>query len=277
MLHLDKQQENIFLANNIDLGITHIFGGQVLAQAIYASYNTLEKDRYMHSLHSYFLLPGQLEKPIIYDVENLRDGSSFSAKRIKAIQDDRPIFHMTASYQKEQNGLIYQENLSEVPTPDVLPGKQELAKQLKDVYPDTFIQKFILNNPIDIKFVTVPNLQKENQNNNYRYVWMKLNDPIANQEISTHQALLAFASDLHFLSTALQVHGLSYASNNLRLATIDHAIWFHEKFDFNQWILYAIKNTKNINSRGFVLGQFYDKDKKLLASTSQEGLLRVKN
>jgi len=236
LLNLEKLEEGLFRGQSQDLGLRQVFGGQVVGQALSAAKQTVPAERFIHSFHSYFLLPGDSQKPIIYDVETLRDGNSFSARRVSAIQNGRSIFYMTASFQTRESGFEHQCNMPQVTPPDDLPSEQDIAPPI-------------------------------------RQVWCRANGAMPDDE-RTHQYLLGYTSDCHFLLTALQPHGVGFLERGMQVATIDHAMWFHRPFRLDDWLLYSVESPSASGARGFVRGQFYTREGVLVASSVQEGVIR---
>jgi len=273
LLNLEKIEEGLFRGQSEDLGLRHVFGGQVVGQALYAAKETVPAERLVHSFHSYFLRPGDSQKPIVYDVEVLRDGNSFSARRVSAIQNGKPIFFMTASFQAEEAGLEHQKPMPEVPGPNKLPSETAIARSLEKFLPEHVKDKFLSEKPLEIRPVVFHNPLKGHVDTPIRQAWIRANG-IMPDDFRTHQYLLGYASDFNFLPTALQPHGLGFLEPGMQVATIDHAMWFHRPFNLNEWLLYNVESTSASNSRGFVRGEFYTQDGILVASTVQEGVIR---
>lgn len=274
LLHLEKIEEGIFRGQSEDLGLRQVFGGQVVGQAIYAAKQTVPIDRIVHSFHSYFLRPGDSSKPIIYDVETLRDGTSFSARRISAIQNGKPIFYMTASFQSQEEGFEHQNTMPEVPSPDGLMSETDIARKFAHLIPEKVREKFIGNQPIEMRPVKFHNPLQGSVEEPNRYVWFRANGEIPD-DLRVHQYLLGYASDFNFLPTALQPHGIGFLSLGVQIATIDHSMWFHRPFRLDDWLLYAVESTSASGARGFVRGQIYNQQGVLVASTVQEGVIRL--
>jgi acyl-CoA thioesterase-2 len=274
LLTLEKIEEGLFRGQSWDLGFRALFGGQVMGQALAAAQLTLPEDRVAHSFHSYFLLPGDANQPVLFDVENVRDGRSFSTRRVKAIQNGKNIFYMTASFQSPESGLEHQyAQMPKVPEPEsVEPDIKFYEKSIGDM--SLRMREAIgYHRPIDIRTVQAIDPYKPQKLEPLRYIWMKAHEALSGN-IHLNQTMLAYASDYHFLGTCLQPHGISVRNKNLRMATIDHAMWFHHPFDFNDWLLYCAESPFTGSSRGLVRGQFFNREGKLVASTMQEGLMR---
>ena len=274
LLFLEKIEEGLFRGQSEDLGLRQVFGGQVVGQAIYAAKQTVPIDRVVHSFHSYFLRPGDSSKPIIYDVETLRDGNSFSARRVSAIQNGKPIFYMTASFQSLEEGLEHQNTMPDVPPPEGLMSETDIARQFAHLIPEKVREKFIGNQPIEMRPVKFHNPLQGSIAEPNRYVWFKANGEMPD-DFRVHQYLLGYASDFNFLPTALQPHGIGFLEPGVQIATIDHSMWFHRPFRLDEWLLYAVESTSASGARGFVRGQIYNREGILVASTVQEGVIRL--
>lgn len=274
LLSLEQLDVNLFRGQSQDLGFGHVFGGQVMGQALSAAKQTVTPTRKVHSFHSYFLRPGDESQPIIYNVENLRDGGSFSARRVKAIQKGEPLFYMTCSFQDEQQGFEHQAKMPDVPGPDGLLNQQELAATLRDKVPAKILEKFMADSPLEMRLVDSNDPLSAKISEPKRHIWIRANGQIdSTKQIDEH--LLAYASDFNFLVTATQPHAVSFLTPGMRLATIDHAMWFHRPLDLNQWLLYCVESPNAGGGRGFVTGQFFNQQGVLVASTTQEGLMRM--
>lgn len=273
LLALETIEEGLYRGQSQDLGFAALFGGQVMGQALSAAKETLPEDRGVHSFHSYFLRPGDAHKPIVYDVENIRDGKSFSTRRVQAIQYGKPIFYMTASFQGEEPGLEHQDTMPDVPGPEGLISDLDVHREHAELIPEALRNKFTSDKPILMRFVTQYNPFNPQVEEPKRYVWIKANGAMPDDH-RIHKYLLAYASDFNFLPTALQPHGLSFAHPKMQMATIDHAMWFHRDFRMDDWLLYAIDSPSASNARGLVRGQVFNRAGKLVASTIQEGLIR---
>jgi len=273
LLHLEKKEAGLFIGHSQNLGMGRVFGGQVIGQALSAARQSLPSERQIHSFHSYFLREGDISKPIFYEVETLRDGNSFSARRVSAVQQDQAIFYMTLSAQSAEQGFEHQNTPPEVPAPESLIAESVLAKKLVAHLPTALAEPFLAARPIEIRPVTVHNPFQGQVAEAKRYVWMRASGELPD-DINVHQALLGYASDFNFLPTALQPHGVGFLEAKMQVATIDHAMWFHRPFRMDEWLLYAVDSPSASNGRGLVRGEFYTRDGLLVASTAQEGLIR---
>lgn len=274
LLTMEQIEQGLFRGQSWDLGFRALFGGQVMGQALAAAQQTVPEGRLTNSFHSYFLLPGDAKKPVVYDVENVRDGRSFSTRRIKAIQNGRNIFYMTASFQFPEQGLEHQfADMPVVPPPEQVKSDLEFYESCKDKMSERMLESLSYHKPIDIRTVNAIDPDNPEAMPPKRYIWMKADEVLAG-DVNLNQTILAYASDYHFLSTALQPHGISVKDKQLRMATIDHAMWFHHPFNFDDWLLYSADSPFSGGGRGLVKGQFFDRSGKLVASTMQEGLMR---
>jgi acyl-CoA thioesterase-2 len=273
LLKLETIEVGLYRGQSQDLGFKAVFGGQVMGQALSAAKETLTEERKVHSFHSYFLRPGDASKPIVYEVENIRDGKSFSTRRVSAIQHGKAIFYMTASFQTEEQGFSHYDPMPDVPGPDQLVSDLAFYQQHAALIPDSLRSKFICEKPIEMRPVDFQNPFQPQVSAPKRYVWFKANGNMPD-DIRVHKYLLAYASDFNFLPTALQPHGASFMAANMQVATIDHAMWFHQDFRFDDWLLYAVDSPRAGGGRGLVRGQFFNRNGELVASTMQEGVIR---
>lgn len=275
LLHLEQLEQGLFRGQSEHLGLPQVYGGQVMGQALSASKETVDEGRFLHSFHSYFLRPGDPLKPIIYDVETLRDGTSFSTRRVKAIQFGRPIFYLTASYQTEEEGFEHQSAMPEVPPVETLLNEQQLIGSIADRLPKATVEVFGRERPIEVRPVTVVNPLRPAINPPKQHFWIKANGSMPD-DLRIHQYLLAYAADWGFLTTAMQPHGVSLLTPNSKVATVDHSMWFHRPFKMDEWLLYAIDSPSASGARGFVRGEIYNQQGELVASAVQEGLMRYR-
>jgi len=272
-LSLEKLEENLFRGQSQDLGLGIVFGGQVMGQAISAAKETVESQLRVHSFHSYFLRPGNTALPIVYDVERIRDGKSLSTRRIKAVQNGKAIFYMTASFKAQEKGFEHQDKMPAVPPPEDLISEQEMALLHSDILPESIREKLVAEKPIEMRPVTVINPVDPEVEPPQRLVWFKANGKMPD-DIRIHRYLLAYASDFNFLPTALQPHGVGFFTEGMQVVTIDHSMWFHQNFRLDDWLLYSVESSVASDGRGLVKGQFFTRDGVLVASTIQEGLIR---
>jgi acyl-CoA thioesterase-2 len=274
LLTLEKIEQGLFRGQSWDLGYRALFGGQVMGQALAAAQLTVPEGRGAHSFHSYFLLPGDANLPVVFDVESVRDGRSFSTRRIKAIQNGRSIFYMTASFQFPEPGLEHQfAVMPDVPPPEDIEPDIKFYNGCMDDISERMRETISYHKPIDMRTVQAIDPYKPEVSEPKRYIWMKAEECL-HGNLNLNHTMLAYASDYHFLSTTLQPHGISVRNKQLRMATIDHAMWFHHPFDFDDWLLYCAESPFSGGARGLVRGQFFDRLGRLVASTMQEGLMR---
>lgn len=273
LLALERVEEDLFRGQSQDLGWGTVFGGQVLGQAISAAQQTVPVARPVHSMHAYFLRPGDVEAAIDYQVDRIRDGRSFTTRRVVASQHGRPIFNLSASFQIEEEGMSHQHDKPEVRGPEGVLSERELALMFKDAIPARLRARAVLERPIEIRIVDPVNPWQPEVREPVKHVWMRTADAIADDP-SLHRLLLAYASDFQFLPTALHPHGASWATPGLKLASLDHSMYFHRPFRFDDWLLYAIDSPSSSGARGLVRGQFFDAAGHLVASCVQEGLMR---
>ncbi len=275
LLDLEKIEENIFRGFNRNLGSKRVFGGQVLAQALVAADRTVEDDRAVHSLHAYFILPGDIEAPIVYDVDRIRDGGSFTTRRIRAIQHGRPIFNMSASFQRIEDGHEHQTEKPDVPGPDGLASAISMIRAIADRIPEPLRATYTQDRPFEFRPVDPVNPFAPEKRAPEHAVWFRAVDRLPDNP-AVHQSLLAYASDHGLLPTALRPHGLSWLQPDMQVASLDHALWFHRPFRADEWLLYVTESPSAAGARGFTRGAVYTQAGALVASVTQEGLMRLK-
>ena len=276
LLDLERLDENLFRGPSRDVGTNRVYGGQVLGQALKATQHTVESTRFIHSLHAYFLREGDHTAPIIYEVDRSRDGRSFSARRVVAIQHGRPIFTMAASFQVEESGLSFQQVMPDVQKPESLKSAKDLdAKNLHGL-PEKIQQLFLHSSHFDVRPVAIESPRESGRSTGpYQHLWIKTVDALPeNREL--HASLLAYVSDYGLLASALIPHGIRFPDPKLQIASIDHAMWYHHAFRMDEWILYSCEPLSTSNARGLARGSFFKKDGTLIASTIQEGLIRIR-
>ncbi len=274
LLDLKPIEVNIFLGTSPQDRSQRVFGGQVLGQALVAASRTVE-NRFCHSLHAYFLLPGDPKVPILYEVDRSRDGQSFSSRRVVAIQHGRPIFHMSVSFQIEEPGLEHQIDAPEVPRPETLPSEDDFRRKIVDKIPEQYRDHFLRQRPIELRPVDRVDIFGSEKRPPHQAVWVRATGTLP-VDVALHQCVLAYASDMTLLDTALLPHGIGWFSDEIQMASIDHAMWFHRPFRADQWLLYVQDSPSASGARGFSRGLVYADDGRLVASVAQEGLMRVK-
>ncbi len=272
---LERLEEGLFRGESENLGLPQVYGGQVIGQALSAAGYCVDSDRTVHSFHSYFLHPGDISKPIIYDVEKLRDGKSFSTRRVKAIQNGRPIFYLTASYHGNEEGFDHQSTMPDIDGPENYASETELAAQIAHHLPEHIQNTFCVEKPIEVRPVIVTNPLNPQKLPAKQYLWIKANGELPDDPIM-HQYLLGYASDWGFLTTALFPHQVSLFTPKLQVATIDHSMWFHRPFKMDDWLLYVIESPTASHTRGLVRGEIYNRQGQLVATAVQEGVMRFR-
>ncbi|AJQ96867.1 acyl-CoA thioesterase [Gynuella sunshinyii] len=272
LLTLKENGDNRFIGHSQDLGFSRVFGGQVIGQGLSAASQTVS-DRHPHSLHAYFLRPGDAHHPIDYEVEHVRDGKSFSVRRVIASQFGKTILAMTASFQIEEQGVSHQEVMPNVPGPENFDSTVELFRQHADEIPEKVRDQFTAERPIEYRIVENQNPFRPRHGIGRRHMWIRSVAPLPD-DLKIHQYMLAYTSDWGFLETALMPHGLSLGTRNLDIASLDHAIWFHRPFRLDDWLLFVADSPSASGCRGFVRGQIFNRAGELIASTTQEGLVR---
>jgi acyl-CoA thioesterase II len=273
LLTLEYIEENRFRGQSQNLGWGNVFGGQVLGQALAAASYTVPKQRLVHSLHAYFLLTGAADKPILYEVERVRDGQSFTTRRVIAIQQGRTIFQMMASFQEQESGFDHQAVMPVVPMPESLLTDQEFVQSMADRIPAGMRSWFLSERPIEARQVDPMNQYQPEVREPHRAVWYKAIHALPDDPI-LHSCLLAYMSDFHFLSTAMYPHGASWLLPGMQVASLDHSIWFHRPCRADEWLLHVVESPSASGARGMVLGKLFTRDGRLVATTSQEGLTR---
>ena len=274
LLQLERLEENLFRGQSRDIGTRYVFGGQVLGQALSAAQRTVPAERAVHSLHAYFLRAGDIEAPIVYDVDRSRDGRSFSVRRVVAIQHGQPILNFAASFQVHEAGVEHQLGMPEVPKPeDLHPTEPVPADELAKM--PVKLQRWLARKgAFEFRHVYPRDELKPAKRPPYQQIWFRLVDRAPDDD-ALHRALLAYASDFHLIGTAMLPHGISYLQRNVQVASLDHALWFHRPFRVDDWLLYACDSPTAQGARGLTRGTIYTRDGRLVASTAQEGLIRI--
>ncbi len=281
VLDLEPLELNLFRGISPDAGWQRVFGGQVLGQALMAACKTVEEDRPPHSLHCYFMRPGDPAVPIIYDVERIRDGRSFTTRRVVAIQHGKAIFSMSTSFHTAEDvPFEHQSDMPDVPQPEDLPGGKDAMLRFLDVAPAPIRRYWEKERPLDIRPTSFDHYLSEEPQPPTQYVWLKASGPLPEphaNDFRVHAAVLAYASDMTLLDTTLFPHGQSVFSAQVSAASLDHAMWFHRPFRVDEWLLYAQDTPTAHGARGLARGAIYNRQGVLVASTVQEGLIRRAN
>ncbi|MCG6903929.1 MAG: acyl-CoA thioesterase II [Rhodobacter sp.] len=249
-----------------------IFGGQVVAQALAAAYRTVEA-RACHSLHSYFIRPGDPSMPVIYEVDQARDGASFTTRRVTAIQKGRQIFNLAASFHVPEASPTHQHAMPDVPAPEELTGREATRIRMAERVSADRRADFLRPSAIEVREIGDYDLLDPSPTSDVNALWFRLSRAV-DAAPEMHQCLLTYASDMYLLGSALRPHGQSWLTGQVMTASLDHAIWFHGALDFNDWHLYAMDSPWSGGARGFSRGSIYARDGRLVASTAQEGLVR---
>ena len=273
ILDLEQIEENLFRGDSPDVGWQRLFGGLVIAQALAATQRTVPADRFVQSLHAYFLRPGDPAVPVVYEVDRIRDGGSFTTRRVRAIQHGHSIFAMSASFHKQEAGYEHQSQMPDVPPPETLPGVSDLLSAATTDLPESMRAYWRRERPIDVRIVDASRYMSREPREARQSIWLKANGPLADNPY-IHQAVLAYASDFTLLDTALVAHGKLLFDSDVQLASLDHAMWFHRPFRADDWLLYVQDSPTASNARAYCRGAIFDREGRLVASTVQEGLMR---
>ncbi|RZL60929.1 MAG: acyl-CoA thioesterase II [Variovorax sp.] len=273
LMRLASLGDDRFRGQSEDLGSPAVFGGQVLGQALVAASQTVAPDRPVHSMHAYFLLPGE-HAPIDYSVDRVRDGRSFTTRHVLARQQDRIIFEMTASFQTVDEGIDHQLAMPETRGPEGLPSELMQRIALGDQLPERWRLKGTVPHGIEYRRVEDDDMLAPVARTGGSAIWMRAIAPLPDDPV-VHRALLAYASDHGLLRGAMVPHGLTFMSGKVRAASLDHAMWFHRPFRFDDWLLYVIDSPSASGARGLCRGSVFTRDGRLVASTAQEGMVRV--
>jgi acyl-CoA thioesterase-2 len=273
LMELEPLEVNLFRGESRDIGTSRVFGGQVLAQSIIAASRTVDEG-VIHSLHAYFLRAGDAEAPIVYNVDRNRDGRSFKSRRVVAIQHGRPIFTMAASFQLEQEGLTHQLEMPDVPMPEELSSESDIPEDRLERVPPLLRRWFTRTGPFDFRPVRKTDIFNPQPQPPTSNIWFRLNEKIEVSDLM-HRALMAYASDFHLVGTAVLPHGISFLQEDLLMASLDHGMWFHRPARVDDWLLYSCDSPSSSGGRGLARGLIYARDGRLIASTIQEGMIRV--
>ena len=272
VLKLKQKDELNFEGCSEDLGFKNVFGGQVCGQALMAAYQTVD-NRIAHSMHGYFLRPGDHSQPIQYEAQIIRDGSSFSARRIIARQEDKEIFTLNVSFQDEEQGFDHQFDMPKTTDPDVLLSELEMRRRFKHLIPEKLREQFTRDRPIEIRPVNPINYSNPDVRAPYKQNWFRAVAALPD-DLALHHCILAYASDFGLLGTSMLPHGVSFAQKGMQVTSLDHAIWFHRPFRVDDWLLYDMDSPSASSGRGFNRGNIYNQNGELVASVCQEALIR---
>ncbi|MDF1821830.1 MAG: acyl-CoA thioesterase II [Alcanivoracaceae bacterium] len=274
IIQLEQLEQNLFRGQTVATGQRSIFGGLVAGQALMAASRTVPDARPVHSLHAYFLRPGDFSVPIIYDVDRIRDGKSFTTRRVNAIQHGKAIFSLAASYQEPEEGVEHQTDMPDVPAPETLESDDAIRRQFAERIPDKFRAAFLQERPVEFRPIKPANSFEAEPQDPTRLAWFRISDRIDVDE-ATNRALLTFCSDFGLMGTAMLPHGMNFFQPHVQAASLDHAMWFHRPFRVDEWLLYATDAPTATGARGINRGLIYRQDGTLVASVVQEGLMRL--
>ena len=274
ILDLEPLERNLFRGRSPQSGWQRVFGGQVIGQALVAAARTVDGCG-VHSLHCYFMRPGDPSVPIIYEVDRIRDGRSFTTRRVVAIQHGHAIFSMSGSFQIEEPGLDHQIPMPEVPEPESLPDERQLKERFLPLMPEAVRRYWERERPIEMRPVDLTRYMSRKPLEPRQHLWFRATDALPDDPL-VHQSVLAYASDMTLLDSSLLAHGRSIFDRDLQVASLDHALWFHRPFRADDWLLYAQDSPNTSGARGFSRGEIYARDGRLVASVAQEGLVRVR-
>ncbi|MBM4251810.1 MAG: acyl-CoA thioesterase II [Deltaproteobacteria bacterium] len=274
LLDVQPVAPRVYVGQSEHLGFQSLFGGQVLGQAVVASSRTVSLDRPIHSLHAYFLRPGSQEEEVRYEVEVIRDGTSFATRRVVAVQSSGTIFCMIASYQRQEEGFEHGPSMPSVIGPDSLINDKEIVRKVAHLLPVKDRDRLLADYPVEIRSVEKIDLANPSKRPPYMHSWQRVHEQLPDDPI-LHQGALAYASDFGLLTVSLLPHGATLLTPGLKLASVDHAMWFHHHRPWTGWRLYARDSPIAAGGRGMNHGQIYDADGTLVASTAQESLIRV--
>ncbi len=276
ILELEDVEHNLYRGRNPASGWQRVFGGRVVAQALGAVMKTVSVGHHIHSMHGYFMRPGDPSVPILYEVDRIRDGRSFATRRVVAIQHGEAIFSMGASFHIPENGLDHQMEMPDVPQPEDLPSEEELKEKFLKHAPESVQRYWERKRPLELRPTDMRHYVSNEKLPPEQYVWIRATGTLPDDP-NIHCCVLAYASDMTLLDTSLFAHGLSVFSDQIQPASIDHSVWFHRSFRADDWLLYATDSPSSSGARGFSRGRIYSRDGRLVASTAQEGLIRQKN
>ncbi|MGP2493948.1 acyl-CoA thioesterase II [Mesorhizobium sp. PUT5] len=275
ILDLEELEHNLYRGRSPQVEWQRVFGGQTIAQALVAAQRTVDADRHVHSLHAYFMLPGDIKVPIVYQVDRIREGSSFTTRRVTAVQHGQAIFSLEASFQVREKGLDHQMPMPhDVPAPETLPSQRELLQTVENI-PDAIRKFWARERPLDIRPVNVEHYSSRDKLPPRQNVWIRLNGPVP-EDARLRPVLLAYLSDMTLLDTSTFAHGRGLFDPDIQAASLDHAMWFHRAHPLDDWLLYAQDSPSTSGSRGFSRGALYARDGTLIASVAQEGLIRLR-
>ena len=272
-LDLEPIERNLYRGVSPKVGWQRVFGGQVIGQALVAAQRTVDEARRVHSLHGYFMRPGDPTVPIIYEVDRIRDGTSFTTRRVVAIQHGRAIFSMSASFQTPEPGLEHQLEMPQVSPPEELPSEKELAEKFIDNAPENVRRYWQRERPVELRPLDLTHYVSARKLAPVQNIWFRATGDLP-RDPAIQEAVLAYASDMTLIDTSLFAHGRAVFDPTLQVASLDHAMWFHRPFDFTKWHLYHQDSPSSSGARGYTRGSIFARTGELVASVTQEGLIR---
>jgi acyl-CoA thioesterase-2 len=275
LLTVEEIDTDIYRGPRLPGGVGRVFGGQVIAQALVAANLSVDPEFFAHSLHAYFMRPGNENYPIIYRIERDRDGRSFSTRRIIALQKGKPILNMAANFQRPEEGLAHQFDMPDVPPPEELVSDADYWKEHIEDVPEMYRKRVLRQRAIEQRPVTRRSPMQSEPTDPRTATWFRAVAPLGEDQ-RLHQAVLAYASDMTLLGTSTLKHGISWLKDPLQMASLDHALWLHEEIQADEWLLYATESPWTGHARGFNTGQIFSRDGRLVASVAQEGLMRLR-
>ncbi len=273
LMQPEEVVQDRYLGQCIDLGWGRLFGGHVLGQALHACSRTVREPWLPHSLHAYFLRPGAVDAPILYEVDRIRDGSSFATRRVVARQKGEVILNLAASFHRDEEGFSHQLEMPDVPPPEDLSSEVELRRAVADRIPKEFRDLWMSERPIEMRPVEPVSFFRPEPHQPQRHAWIRATHPVPDDDV-IQRCLLAYASDFALLSTALLPHGVTFLNRGMQVASLDHAMWFHRSFRVDDWLLYAMDSPSASGALGFTRGSIFDREGRQVASVAQQGLIR---
>ena len=276
LLDLEEIERNHYRGLSPEEGWQRVYGGQVIGQALVAASRTVDAERFVHSLHGYFLRPGDTQIPILYTVDRIRDGSSFTTRRVVAVQRGEAIFSMSISFQIDEDGLSHQLEMPDVPSPDELEDEFEIRMRSAAQLPAEYRKMMQRQRPIEVRPIDPLDTFSREKRKPTQLCWMRARGHLPDNR-ALHKCVLAYLSDWSLLDTATFPHGINYAQGNVQIASLDHAMWFHRPFRADEWLLYVQDSPSASAARGFTRGTIFDRSGLMVASVAQEGLMRVRD
>jgi len=273
LLELEQLEVNLFRGLSPDEDRQRVFGGQVAAQALVGAGRTVDDTRHVHSLHAYFLRPGDPTRPIVYEVDRIRDGRSFTTRRVVAIQHGRAIFNLAASFQIDEDGPTHSAEMPDVPDPETLPTFVERVEPFVDQFGEDFAEWLVRERPIDSRPVDLPPWLDPTPRPPAQDVWIRANGRLPGDPL-LHACVVAYASDLTLLDTAMLPHAITHTGHAYQIASLDHAMWFHGPLRADEWLLYHQRSPSASGARGLAEGSIFRRDGVLAVTVIQEGLIR---